>query len=285
MILITGATGKTGGEVARKLAAANIPFKALVRDAEKAADIAALGAELVVGDVADREFLSMALSGVDKAFLVLPNNEEQLTLENQFTDACAEAGVKHIVYLSSLESVPENTNPITQNHVNAENHIRESGMQWTMIRPTFFMQNFDTSAARIKEISKIIMPCGQGAVSTTDLRDVADVIVKVLTEPGHEGKSYDLTGSELLNFHEIAGKFSEVLGKEVEYIDQPLDEFAQILQSIGFSEWRVDAVCKELSGIAGGSVDHTTGTIQELLGRPPATIEQYIRDHREMFGG
>lgn len=283
MILVTGATGKTGGEVARQLAAANTSFRALVRDADKAAPISALGAELVVGDIADEAFLSTALSGIDKAFLVMPNDEEQLVLEKAFTDACAAAGVQHLVYLSSLESVPESNNPITQNHVAAQDYIRESGMSWTLVRPTFFMQNFETYAPRIKEAGQIIMPVGNGTVSATDLRDVGEVIRDVLTKPGHENKSYDLTGPELLTFAEIAEQFSRVLGTTVEYIDQPMEEFADLLRTIGLSEWRVDAVCKELEAIGAGVVDHTTDTIEELLGRPPISLEQYISDYIDQF--
>lgn len=283
MILITGATGKTGGEVARQLAAADMPFRALVRDADKAARISALGADLVVGDIDDAAFLSTALSGIDKAFLVLPNNEEQLVLEKKFTDACVTAGLKHLVYLSSLESVPESKNPITQNHVAAQNYIQSSGMDWTLIRPTFFMQNFETYAPRIKEAQQIVMPVGNGTVSATDLRDVGEVIRDVLTKPGHEGKSYDLTGPELLTFSEIADRFSKVLGLTVEFVDQPIEDFAALLRTIGLSEWRVDAVCKELEAIAAGVVDHTTDTIEELLGRPPISLEQYIEDHIDLF--
>jgi uncharacterized protein YbjT (DUF2867 family) len=283
MILVTGATGKTGGEVARQLAAAAVPFRALVRNPDKAAELKALGAELIVGDFADKGFLPRALAGINKALLVMPNDEEQLVLENKFIDAAVAAGVQHLVYLSSLESVPESKNPITRNHVAAEKRIRDSGMAWTIMRPTFFMQNFETYAPRIREARQIVMPAGNGTVSATDLRDVGEVICQALTKPGHENQSYDLTGPELLTFAEIAEKFSKVLGTSVEYIDQPMHEFAGLLRRIGLSEWRVDAVCKELEAIGAGVVDHTTDTIEELLGRPPISLERYISDHLALF--
>jgi NAD(P)H dehydrogenase (quinone) len=285
MILITGATGKTGGEVARQLAAAGVPFRALIRDPAKNAAIKALGAKVVIGDIADESILQRALEGVDRAFLVLPNDEHQLVLEKGFTDAAIAAGVGHFVYLSSLESVPESKNPITQNHVAAETYIRESGLTWTMIRPTFFMQMFEGMAPRIKDAGKIVMPAGQGTVSTTDLGDVGEVIVDVLTcnSGEHANKSYDLTGPELLTFAEIADRFSEVLGRRIEYVDQSIEEFKKILKSINMSEWRTEAVAKELEAIAAGSIDHTTDTIEELLGRPPNSLTRFIEDRREMF--
>lgn len=285
MILITGATGKTGGEVARQLAAAKLPFRALVRNVEKGRAVKALGAKIIVGDMADKATLQRAMEGVDKAFLVLSNDEEQLVLEKQFTDAAVAAHVGHLVYLSSLESVPESKNPITQNHVASENYIRESGLTWTMIRPTFFMQMFEGMAPRIKETGKIVMPAGNGTVSTTDLRDVGEVIVDVLTNNSgdHANQSYDLTGPELLTFAEIADKFSTVLGRRIEYVDQPMDAFEQVLRSINLPEWRVDAVCKELEAIAAGVVDHTTDTIETLLGRPATSLTRFIEDHRKLF--
>jgi len=179
--------------------------------------------------------------------------------------------------------VPESTNPITRNHVAAETHIRNSGLTWTMMRPTFFMQMFEGMAARIKDTGKIVMPAGNGTVSTTDLRDVAAVIVDALTKPGHENKSYDLTGPELLTFSEIAEQFSTILGREIEYVDQPMDEFRAVLKRVNMSDWRTDAVAKELEAISAGSIDHTTETLGELLGRPPTPLAQFIRDRESMF--
>jgi hypothetical protein len=97
------------------------------------------------------------------------------------------------------------------------------------------MEMFEGMAARIKDTGKIVMPAGNGTVSTTALRDVGEVVVDVLTKPGHENKSYDLTGPELLTFAQIADQFSTILGRTIEYVDQPMDEFRAVLKKIGFS--------------------------------------------------
>ncbi len=284
MILLTGSTGKTGSEVGRQLQAAGVPFRALVRNPAKAEALRAMGADVVVGDLADGEVLKRALDGVERALLIMPNGEEQLLLEQRFTDHAARAGAVHLVKLSSLESVPASTNPITRMHVASEQHIRESGMAWTMIRPTFFTQAFLVSAAAIREHGRISMPAGRGRIAPTDLRDVGAVILKVLTEPGHANQSYDLTGPELLSFADIAARFSALLGRTIQYVDQPVPEFRARLASIRLAPWRIDAVCKELESIAAGVIDHTTDTIARLLGRPPLSLDQFIRDHRAVFG-
>ncbi|MBT8423247.1 MAG: SDR family oxidoreductase [Gammaproteobacteria bacterium] len=282
MILITGATGKAGGELARQLTEADVPFSAIVRNREKAGDLLDMDADLVYGDLEDRKFLQAALAGIEKAVLVMPNVENQLEIEKQFIDVAKECGVQHIVYFSSLESIPGSTNPITSIHVATEEHLRASGLDWTMIRPAFFMQTFVASAPRIKASGNIVLPLGNAPICATDLRDVAAVIAKVLTEPGHEGKSYDLTGPELVTMEDIAARFSNVLGKEFNYIDLPLPAFREALGKV-YNEWRVNAVAMELESIANGSLDHTTDTVQELLGRAPNSIDDFIRDHADLF--
>jgi uncharacterized protein YbjT (DUF2867 family) len=283
MILITGATGKTGGELAHQLTEADVPFSAIVRNPDKASLLEEMEADVVVGDLTDRTFLSAAMAGIEKAVLIMSNVDNQLEIEKQFVDVAVESNVQHIIYLSSLESIPGVTNPITSIHVATEEYIRASGLDWTMIRPAFFMQTFAASAPRIKETGTLVLPLGDASITATDLRDIASVIVKVLTESGHENKSYDLTGPELLTMTEIAARFSEVLGREYKYVDLPIETFAERLKAVGFNEWRVSAVSAELKTIADGSLDHTTDMVQQLLGRKPCSIDQFIKDYAELF--
>lgn len=284
MILLTGITGKTGGEVARQLGEAGIPFRGLVRNRTRLAALPDFGAaEIVEGDVANDGDLARVLEGIDRAFLVMPNGEHQLELENRFTFHAQRAGVRHLIKLSSLESVPESTNPITRMHVSSEEFIRESGMDWTMIRPTFFMQSFLPSATAIREQGRLSLPTGNGTIAPTDVRDVGRVILRVLTERGHENRSYDLTGPDLLTLAEVARTFSRILGREIVYVDQPMEEFRARLTAVNLAPWRSDAVCKEFEAIAAGAIDHTTDTIARLLCRPPVSLDQFIRDHMALF--
>ncbi|MDJ0926017.1 MAG: SDR family oxidoreductase [Gammaproteobacteria bacterium] len=283
MILLTGATGNTGGEAAKHLAAAKAPFRVLIRNPDKAGPLEELGAEIAIGDFGDAEALRQALAGVDKAYLVTPNEEDQPQWERQFIELAQEAGVKHIVYLSSMESVPGATTQVTQAHVAAEQQLRDSGLTWTMIRPTFFNQLLLSTARGVKAKDAIVFPLGSGRLVTTDVRDIGEVIAKVLTEPGHENQSYDITGPDLVTMTEVAEKFSKVLGRQIDYVDQPIEEFAGILRMIGMKDWRVDAVCEELAMIAAGSLEHRTDTIEKLLGRPPISLDQFISDYKAAF--
>lgn len=285
MILITGATGKTGGAVARELAAHNIPIRVLVRNAEKGAALKDLGAEIAVGDMADKAAVSEALKGADKAVLIMANGEDQLTMEKQFTDCAVAAGVKHLVKLSSMESTRGTTKPIPAMHVASEEHIRASGMNWTMIRPTFFTQNFLNAARTIKASDEIVLALGNAVVAPTDIRDVAEVIRLVLTDDAHLNKSYNLTGPEALSLAQAAEKFSSVLGREIRYVAQPVEDFRKVLTQVGLPEWRVNAVCDEFKLLGDKTSMDTTDTIQQVLGRAPTSVEQFVKDHIGIYQG
>lgn len=282
MILLTGVTGKIGGETARQLLDKGVPLRALVRDEAKAAHLKAAGVELVVGDIADAKIVSKALTGVDKAFLLLPNGEHQEAHEKQFTDLARAAGIKHLVKLSSMEAVAAAKTPIPRAHWAVEEYIRASGLAWTMVKPNFFMQNLLGSARTIKEQGKFFLPMGAGTTGMADARDIGAVCAEVLTGAGHAGKSYEITGPEVLTFLEVADRFTEVLGKKVEYVPMPMAQFRERMTNI-LKPWHLNAVCELFQEIADIGLDHTTDTFRKLIGRDPISLRQFIKDHMALF--
>ncbi|MDJ0929351.1 MAG: SDR family oxidoreductase [Gammaproteobacteria bacterium] len=282
MILLTGVTGKTGGETAKQLLEKGASLRALVRDAAKAADLKAAGVELVVGDIADAKVVSRALEGVDKAFLTLPNGEQQQANEKQFTDLAVAAGTDHLVKMSSMEAVPTAKTPIPQGHWAVEEYIRASGLDWTMVKPNFFMQNLLASAGSIKEKRKFFLPMGDGTTGMADIRDIGAVCAEVLTGEGHAGQSYEITGPEILSFYDVADQFSEVLGEQVEYVAMPMDQFRERMTGI-LAPWHLNAVCELFREIDEIGLDQTTDTFRALLGRKPTSLRRFIEDHLALF--
>jgi uncharacterized protein YbjT (DUF2867 family) len=282
VILLTGVTGKTGGEAARQLLAKGARLRALVRNEARAADLRAAGVELVVGDIADPDTVRRALAGVDKALLVLPNGRNQLAQEKQFTDLAVAAGLRHLVKMSSMEAVPHAKTPIPQGHWAVEEYIRASGLAWTMVKPNFFMQNLLTSAASIKAQRRFSLPMGSGTTGMADIRDIGAVCAEVLTGRGHEGKSYEITGPEVLTFGEVADRFSEVLGTKIEYVPMPMDQFRERMKNV-LEPWHLNAVCELFREIDEIGLDHTTGTFRQLLGREPISVRQFVQDHVALF--
>ncbi len=282
MILLTGATGKPGGETARQLLEKGARLRALVRDAGKAAPLQAAGVELIVGDIADADVVSRALDGATKAFLTLPNGEHQLAREKQFTDLAVAAGVRHLVKMSSMEAVANARSPIPKAHWAAEEHIRASGLKWTMIKPNFFMQNLLASAGSIRSQRRFSLPMGEGTTGMADIGDIGAVCVEVLTGKGHAGRSYAITGPEVLTFREVAERFSSVLGEPVAYVPMAMEQFRARMANI-LEPWHLNAVCELFQEIADVGLDHVTDTFRQLTGREPRPVQQFIHDHLAAF--
>ncbi len=282
VILLTGVTGKTGGETARQLVQKGARLRAVVRDEAKAAVLKAAGVELVVGDMADADTVRRALKGVERAFLLLPNGESQREVEMQFTDLAVAAGVKHLVKMSSMEAVAHAETPIPQAHWAVEEHIRASGIPWTIVKPNFFMQNLLSSASSIKAQRRFSLPMGNGTTGMADIRDIGAVCAEVLTGNGHAGKSYEITGPEVLTFHDVAARFSEVLGAKVEYVPMPMEQFRERMTRV-LEPWHLNAVCELFREIAEIGLDHTTDTFSKLTGRKPIALRQFIRDNMAVF--
>lgn len=282
MILLTGVTGKTGGEAARQLLAKGARVRAIVRNEAKAADLQSAGVELVVGDLADAEVVRRALKGAEKALLILPNGQTQEAVEKQFTDLARAAGVRHLVKMSSMEAVAHAQTPIPRAHWAVEEYIRASGLPWTMIKPNFFMQNLQSSAASIKAQGRFSLPMGEGTTGMADIRDIGAVCAEVLTGRGHAGQSYEITGPEVLSFHDVADRFSAVLGRKIEYAPMPMDQFRERMKNV-LEPWHLNAVAELFREIAEIGLDHTTDTFRKLTGRDPIPLRQFIQDHRALY--
>ena len=283
MILLTGATGKTGSATATELSNLNVPFRALIRSEEKRDEIEALGGEVIIGSAENRETIDQAMMGIEKLLIILPNCENQLEMEMQLVDSAKAEGVKQIVYMSSVEADEECTSPIPKLHWDTEVYIKDSGLQWTMIKPNFYMQNFIGSAKTIVEQNKFFLPMSDGKTGMIDTRDVGKVIAKVLSEEGHEGQSYQITGPETLSFYNVAEKFSSVLKREVLYVDMPMDAYKNILSQFLTNQWHLDSVIDLFAGIAEGGIEYKTDTFEELIGTPPRSLEDFIEEHRNLY--
>ena len=283
MILITGATGKTGSAAVQELSNRNIPFRVLIRNEDKLNQITDMGGEVIIGAIEDDAALNQAMEGVQKALVLLPNSEQQLFLEKKVVDAALEANVQHIVKMSSMEAVPEATSPIPKLHMQSENYIKNSGMNWTMIKPNFFMQNLLGSGKTIVEQNKFFLPMGEGKAGMIHTKDVGTVIAKVLSEDGHEGQNYQVTGPEILSFHDVAEIFSKVLGKKVDYINVPIDEYKKTLSQFLTNQWHLDSVIDLFKDIAEGGIEDKTDTFQDLIGKSPCSLEQFIQEYSFVF--
>lgn len=278
MILLTGATGLTGKHVAQALSAKGAKLRALVRDPAKAGDLAAMGVELVQGDLSDAASLIEAFKGVDKAFLLMGNVEEQLACEKRFIDAAKAAGISQLVKLSAIEADANHSNLLKQYHGGSEDHLIASGVPYTILRGNVFMQYMLYFKPVIDQTGAFYVPRDDAKMAMVDVRDIADVAAAALTEPGHLGKIYTLTGSEILTFGDVAAAFSKVLGKEVGCVQIPAEAYKEALLGTGQSDWTATAVTEEFVLMGDGGADVVTGDIKTITGKEPRTFQAMIAE-------
>ena len=283
MILLTGATGKTGSATAKALNERGIKFRALIRNEEKREGIESLGGEVIIGSIENKEAVDQSMVDVETALILLPNSENQLSLEKQLVDSAKQAGANRIVKMSSIEATPDATSPIPRLHLESEEYIKQSGLNWTMVKPNFYMQNLLASAATIKDQGKIFLPMGEGKTGMIDTTDVGKVLAKVLSEDGHESMNHEITGPEILSFFEVAEIFTQGLGKQVDYVDVPLAAYKETLGQFLTNQWHLDAVIDLFKGIADGGIEEKTDTYSNLMGESPKSLSQFVSENSFIF--
>jgi len=288
MILVTGATGKVGSELVRRLSERRAGFRALVRSAGKAAAIREAGGEAVVGDLADPAALKAALKGVEKLFLLTNSLPDQPETEARIVDAAKAAGATRVVKVSTSGADALEPPLFLKLHRDAERHIEGSGLEWTFLRPSFFMQNYLDFADAIRTQRVLASPAGAGRHADVDARDVGEVAARVLTESGHEERAYELTGREAYSFDDVARRIGTISGREVRFVDLSPEEGRRALITAGESEWSADAWIELLAWFQEGE-GSTNGSavslgVEEVLDRPPRPLDAFLREHIRAFG-
>ena len=280
MILITGASGNVGKEVLKQAAASGAEVRAAFHSANKAA-MAPSGIEIATVDYDQPETLLAALKGIDKVFLVAPRAQNLVALERKVVDAIKQAGGAHIVKLSAMGG---RAAIYPRQHAESEDYIKSSGVPYTFLRPNGFMQNMINYNATTINTQNAFYGCqGDGKVSLVDLRDVAAVAVKALTEDRHQGMTYTLTGPRALTNAELAQILSDDLGREIRYVDLPVEQFKQALLAAGRPEWSANGLIDLQQHYRSGGASAVTNDVEQLLRRRPRSFEQFSRDHASVF--
>ncbi len=280
MILVLGATGTTGGEVARQLIAAGARPRLLVRNPDKARAQQAQ-AEIVAGDLERPDSLAPAMNGIEKLYLVSGGGNGP-QLEANAIDAAKKAGVKHVVKLSVIGA----DNPsmaIARWHAQSERYLMSSGLQWTMLRPVNFTTNSLSWATTIKAQGVFHQPTGDGKWAAIDPQDIGAVAAKALTTSGHEGKAYPLTGPESLSAAGYAAKLSAVLGKPVKFVDVSPEATRDGLLKARMPPAYADALLELYALMKANKVDLVTEAVPKLLGRKATPFEDWARRNASAF--
>ena len=284
MILITGATGSNGTEIVKLLADRGVPARAMVRPGSKAEAIAALpGIEIVPGDFDDAASLDTALRGVERAYLLTNSTDQAEAQQMRFVAAAKRAGVRRLVKLSQFAADEASPVRFLRYHAAVERAIRETGLDYTFLRPNLYMQGLLGFAPSIKQEGKFYAAIGDAKVSIVDVRDNAAAAVAALTGQGHAGKTYTLTGPEALSHAEMAATLSDALGRKVNFVSVSPRAMREGLSRTPMPSWQADGLVEDYAHYDRGEASAVTSGVQDATGAPPRLFADFARGFAGAF--
>lgn len=279
-ILITGATGNVGQEIIKILHEQQYPVRAAVVSDEDAKRLAA-PIPWKQFDFTDPGTYQETFVGVKKMFLMRPPHISNIERDMKpAIDYAIQSGVEHIVFLSLLGAEKNKIVP----HAKVEEILINSSVDYTLLRCGFFMQNLGTTHRQdIQAHNDIFIPAGKGKTSFVDVRDIAAVAAKTLTEPGHERQAYPLTGSEALDYYQVAEIMTHYLGRSIVYSSPSLSHFFWRFWRRGYALSYIGVVSAIYMTTRFGLAETITPHTQELLGRAPITLKQFVQDFTSVW--
>jgi NAD(P)H dehydrogenase (quinone) len=278
MILISGASGKSGTAVLRALARRGANARALVHRKEQAGAASAAGAvEVVCGDMLNSGDLERAMEGADHVYHICPNmHPQEVTVGMKVVEAAKKQRVSHFVYHSVLHPQVE-AMPHHWNKMRVEEFLFTSGMPTTILQPCAYMQNISGYWDGIISDGIYAVPYSpETQISIVDLEDVAEVAARVLTEPGHQGASYELAGPAPLSQQDVALSLAKALGRPVRAVSLDRTAWIDGAYKAGMAPYTVDTLGKMFEYYERNGFVGSPRVIEWLLGRSPTTFEAYI---------
>ncbi|WP_336212232.1 NmrA family NAD(P)-binding protein [Nonomuraea sp. LPB2021202275-12-8] len=296
LVLIAGAGG-VGRAVLDQLREQDVPVRAMVRrDDARAAELRALGAEVVLGDLTRPETVAAALEGVGRMYFAMPVSPDHLLAATVVATVAREYGeLAGLVGMSQMTVSQMTATSTAESHQQrlhwlAEQVFNWSGLPVVHIRPTSFLDNplFTTLAAQsIRENGTIALPFGTGRTSPVAADDVARVVATVLHDPApHIGHVYELTGPRAVDMTEMAEEFSRALGRPVSYVDVPLDRWrAEVLAKAGLPPHTEEHIATMARLHRENRYDRTSDDVERVTGVPALTIEAFVAARRDFYLG
>jgi uncharacterized protein YbjT (DUF2867 family) len=277
-ILIIGATGTVGSQLAGQLREAGYRFRVLARDVRKL-DALGAAADIVYGDLARPATLTAAFRGMKKVFVVAPPVAELEELEANAFVAAEHAGIEHVVYLSNFGADTFDEG-LWRAHGANERRLRASQASWTILRPVRFMSNIPYGWASVRDKGLLLEPLGGGKVTMIAPTDIAAVALKALTEPGHESKIYELVG-EALAGEDIARCLSQSLGRSIRFVDAREDEVREDLTRSGIPAATAEKILYYFATLRQGRW-YETPTLAQVLKRPARNFRDWLASARSI---
>jgi uncharacterized protein YbjT (DUF2867 family) len=254
----------------------------MVRRKANAASFKAAPVSVAVADFDDADSLAAAVAGVGRAYLVTPLSEKAEAQQVRFAEIAAEAGMEQVVTLSQFAADEASPVRFLRWHAAVERRIRELGIGYTFLRPNLYFQGLLAFTQSIATDDRFFAPIGDAQVSAVDVRDIAAVAAVALTEPGHEGQTYTITGPAAITHEEIAAALSTAIGREITFVDAPPEVFAESLREV-LPPWQIGGLLEDYAHYARGGAAAVYPTVTEVTGQEPRDIGQFARDYADAF--
>ncbi|MEJ2617691.1 MAG: SDR family oxidoreductase, partial [Ignavibacteriaceae bacterium] len=280
MILITGATGHFGG-AAVDFILKNSPYKkiaVLIRDEKKAEGLSEKGVELRIGNYLDHSSLVEAFRGIDKLGFVSGSNLENRMLQHtNIIDAAKRAGVKHIYYTSIVKASADTKFFPGLDHFKTEEAIKSSGITYTFLRNTFYMEVLPPSINNALQRGMLAFPTKGAKANYASRIDMAEAFAKTILTDGHENKTYEITSGKAYTYGDITGIVNSILGKQLKYIDISVDDLVDGLKKANTPEPVIKTIVSIADAISAGELDVIDDSLEKLLNRKPIGLEEFLR--------
>jgi uncharacterized protein YbjT (DUF2867 family) len=283
-ILVTGATGSIGSRVVAELRDRGAEVRAFVRDPDRAAALLGDDVELAVGDFADGDSVGRALKGAEGVFLACSNAPAQVDYEIGAIEAARVAGVRRVVKLSASAAAVDSPLLFPRWHGLIDRHLVRSGLPAVRICPGFFMSTLLMSADTVRATDRLFAPAGRARIAMVHPRDVAAAAAVTLTEPGHEGARYVLTGPRAITYDEVAAQLSEATGRPIEFVDLTDEAAQQAMLESGMPPAVAEFLVRLFRALRQGLDETTSGTVRALTGAEPRGFAEFAREHAAAFG-
>lgn len=282
MILITGANGHLGGATIDFLLKKNpnAKIKALVRSEEKAKDLKAKGVEIVIGDYLNYDSLVNAMRGVETLLLVSSSTMgDRYAQHANAIKAAKENGVKHIVYTSVLRANPNSKFSAGIDHFKTEEDIKNSRMNYTIMRNTYYADFLPQIIGNAVETGAIYYSAGNAKVNFALRSEMAEANAVVISNPSvHQNKTYEITSASKYSFDDIAGMLSEITGKQIKYVDIPVEVLKENIMKFGMPKEVAELMGSIADSMKAGEFDFIDPTLENLIGRKPTDLKDFLKN-------
>ena len=282
-ILITGATGNVSSGIIAQLKGSAHRLRALVRNPEKAEELRRQGVELQVGDLEKPWTLAPAFAGADTVWILAPPGPRAPEQCSNALWAAKQAGARHVVRLSAFGAAHTAPTINSRLHALSDAELAASGMPFTILKPHYFMQNLLMAARNVAERGVMELALADGRMGIIDARDVSDFAAHVLTNTGHEGKTYTITGPAAVPMHEVAAAISAAIDRAVKYVPITLDDQRQWLLQMGIDEWTANLLWDYSAAFSANWGNLVTDDFQRVTGKAPRSTAQFGRDFAGAF--